>query len=355
MNKFQELRAGCEEVDRLKCIYLQKQFAFNTSGRTVMKARSGAEAEAYIQFLKAEIGKQVENFSNKKLHMESRLKGIERENQIAQERVIKMEQQIGILGNKIQHMREFYCGLLKVESKTRKQDIAELLRNHVKERAQATVILEDMQLWKLKEMKSKLEENFIELSYSNIISQRFVFERDGRDANILASLSLNHEYIEKVFPFMNASAVFGLVLGSKQSCKIAGVGNICQVIQETSFLHGTLIDVLEEVQSCRSRLLNLSFTHFDCINGCGLQLQLKFINDRTGLEASLVLDMSNLLRGVYPSDAFPLEVKILQDTRQPKSTLVVEEVDKEIRVLQTGYPRIKNLCDRVSRLIEKNR
>jgi hypothetical protein len=57
--KFQESHSGCEEVDRLKCIYLQKQNAFNTSGRPVMKARSGAEAEAYIQFLKAEIGKQV--------------------------------------------------------------------------------------------------------------------------------------------------------------------------------------------------------------------------------------------------------------------------------------------------------
>lgn len=203
-------------------------------------------------------------------------------------------------------------------------------------------------------MKSKLGENFIELSYSNIISQRFVFERDDRDANIWTCLSLNHETIEKVFPFMNASAVFGLVLGSKQSCKIGGAGNICQVIQETSFLHGTLIDVLEEVLMCRSRLLNLSFTHFDCTSGCGLQLQLKFINGRMGLEARLVLDMSNLLRGVYPSDAFPLEVEILQFRKQPKSLLEVEEVYKEIRALQPGYPRIKNLCDRVSRLIERN-
>ena len=70
---------ACEEVDRLKCVYLQKQVAFNTSGRPIMKARSAADAEAYIQFLKDEIGKQVEIFSNKKLLMEGRLKGIERE------------------------------------------------------------------------------------------------------------------------------------------------------------------------------------------------------------------------------------------------------------------------------------
>eukprot|EP01018_Ginkgo_biloba_P025204 Gb_06392 [translate_table: standard] len=147
------------------------------------------------------------------------------------ERVIIVNRELGVLRSKIRELCEFYCGFFNIEGNATKEEITESIENHVKKRIHDSFILQDMQLWRLKKMKSKPGEHFLELDYCDIICQRFIIQGGGPDAIAFTGHSLNYETIEKVFPFMNASAAFEILVGSKPSWKIGGAGNIHQTIR----------------------------------------------------------------------------------------------------------------------------
>lgn len=342
MKKGQELQSGCHEVDKLK-----SQF----SG-PLKNAMTRAEKEAYIQSLEAEIAKKLEGVSNKKVLMEGKLHSTEGDNQKSCEGTIIMKQELEGLGNKIKDLCDYYCGVLKVKSNADKDEITMLLKHHIEKRSLTTLVLKDMQLWKVKEIKSNPGDHFIELSYNDVLCQRFVFEGNGSDLNVSTYNRMNNETIGKVFPFMNACEAFQYVIGLNQIQKIGGPSSIWQAVRETSCILGTLMDVLEEVQVCRMRLPNLSFTQFVRPADQELQLQLTFIDCSLGLKARVVLDMSNLRCAVYPCDVLPLKVDIEQFRR---TSLMPEELDEVMVGINPGYSRIKDLCGRISNLIESKR
>ncbi|XP_057853706.2 uncharacterized protein LOC131063792 isoform X1 [Cryptomeria japonica] len=352
MKEAQELHHGCQELDKLKSHYLQMTGRFGGSANTSI---SRAEKEDYVCFLEAEIKKQVENVSNKRMLTQGSLHKIEGENRKASERVIVMKPELEVLDNKIRDMCKFYCGFLKLKDDTNKEEITKMLKIHIEKQSLATLILKDIQLWIMKDIKCKPGSRFIELAYSDILHQRFVIEGDGPDANVLGSNRLDKKTVEKAFPLLNATEAFGFVLELKQSLKIGGPGSISQVVVETSFLYCTLIYVLEEVQTCRMGLQNLSFIQFVRTLGEELHLQLIFINCTLGLKARVILDMSNLRCAVYPSDILPLQIDVEQFGRQPRELLIVEEVHELTLALKPGYSRIKDLCGCISKFIKSRR
>ncbi|KAH9327134.1 hypothetical protein KI387_007312, partial [Taxus chinensis] len=209
------------------------------------------------------------------------------------EKVIIMKQELNVLDSKIRDFCEFYSAICTGHDISKK-DVMRSLECNVKSAMKKIHIRQDMLLWKLKDIKSKPGEHFIELNYLDIISQSFTIDGDEKLAKASASYSISHETVERVFPFMNASMAFDAIFASKKSFKAVDVGGLWQTIQEMSFLFGTLIDVLQEIQLCRAKLRNLSFARFHCVNGSQLHLQLTFLKYTSGLKVVVLLDMKDL-------------------------------------------------------------
>eukprot|EP01018_Ginkgo_biloba_P021699 Gb_34992 [translate_table: standard] len=356
MNRVQELRSACQEVDKLKAwALLDKRIPFKQRNDClVMGVATSVERRAHIVSLEADIEKQIKSFANKKVQMEEKLQVSQKENQETCERVIIMKQELDVLDSKIKDLCEFYHGFCNVKGNVSREDIIESLENHVKKMTKNSVILQDMQLWKLKDIKSKPGEHLIELNYIGMMTQRFVIEGNGPSAKVSSSHSLDYKTVERVFPFTNASVAFHVVFALKKSFRIMEAGSIKQTIREMSFLLGTLLDVLEEIQLCRTGLQNLSFARFHSVHGddSDLHLHLTFLDYASGLKVVVILDMNVLKCGVYPSDVLPRQVEIHQSGQSTESTLTVEEIQEAIQNVKTGYSRLRNLSVCVSKLID---
>lgn len=262
-----------------------------------------------------------------------------------------MKQELDILDYKIRDLSEFYRALCTGKDNVSMNNVVQFIEGYVKSVTKNSLILQDMLLWKLKDVKSKPGEHFIELNYIDIINHRFTIAGDGPLAKASISYNLSYKIVERVFPFMNASMAFSAVFASKKSLETVDVGSIWQTIQEMRFLFGTVIDVLEEIQLCRTKLHNLSCARFHCVDGSDLQLHLTFLKYTCGLKVVVALDMQHLKYGIYPSEVLPLQVEVVQREQQSECLLAAAGIES-VKSLAPGYSRLYRLCDSISNLIE---
>ncbi|GLJ05252.1 hypothetical protein SUGI_0014610 [Cryptomeria japonica] len=350
----QNLQSGLQAVENLKvkalCLdkkaLLEKQIDSSVKNRnsSVKKLAINDERKDPTQALKVDIEKQIKSFASKKADYEGKLNEVQKENLDSCEKVIIMKQELNVLDSKIRDLCELYSTVCS-GNHIPKKEIIRSLEYNVKTANKKLLNLLDMLLWKLKNIKSKPKEHFIELNYLDIICQRFWINGDEKFAKASTGYSISYETVERVFPFMSASVAFDVVFASKQSFKAVDVGALWQTIQEMSFLFGSLIDVLQEVQLCRTKFENLSFARFHCVDGSELHLQLTFLKYTSGLKVVVILDMKDLKCGMCPCDVLPFQLELDQHGQQTKCTLTAEEIEESIKSLSSGFSRLRIICE----------
>uniref|UniRef100_A0A5B6Z9T7 Uncharacterized protein n=1 Tax=Davidia involucrata TaxID=16924 RepID=A0A5B6Z9T7_DAVIN len=155
------------------------------------------------------------------------------------------------------------------------------------------------------------------------------------------------------FPSMDASTAFAFVLNADTTRKYIGPRSLTQETQITSSILGNLLDVVEEVQLARVELQNLTQTSFHSPSVEQLDLQLCFIDFKSGGKVMLTLDMSCLNRGVYPLEMIPSQLEAPADVSQKLlSQPLLAEIRAAVHSLRVGYLRIIRLCRCVSHVIE---
>ncbi|KAI3923598.1 hypothetical protein MKW98_011228 [Papaver atlanticum] len=100
----------------------------------------------------------------------------------------------------------------------------------------------------------------------------------------------------------------------------------------TSLLLSNLLDVVEEAYLIHVELDNVIKTSFHSPRVDQLDLQLQFIDFKTGCKV-ITLDMTSLKRCVYPSTILPPQFQ----TNSPVSLLPSAEILSEVGVLQSGH------------------
>ncbi|KAL3849111.1 hypothetical protein ACJIZ3_010993 [Penstemon smallii] len=241
------------------------------------------------------------------------------------------------------------CG---TKSEPNCEDTIALVNEHLMKRAQRRFIRLDMQMWVVHSVGSANGQHNIVLNYLDLILQS-IKVIIGPTSSATTSFKLNEANIIKSFPNLDACTAFAFVFNVVTTQKYVGAKILVQETQVTSSLLGSLLDVVEEVQSARMEFQNLTQSNFFSPSVEQLDLMLCFFNFNTGRKVILTLDMSCLKRGIYPSDAIPLQLASPVDRQKCSlSEPIIGEIRDAIKGVRTGYRRIFRLCSCVSQVIQ---
>ncbi|CAK9167179.1 unnamed protein product [Ilex paraguariensis] len=152
---------------------------------------------------------------------------------------------------------------------------------------------------------------------------------------------------------MDACIAFSFVLNAETTQKYVGPRRLAEKTQIISSLLGNLLDVVVEVQLAQIELQNLTQTSFLCPRADQLDLQLSFLDFKSGRKAILTLDISCLNRGVYPSEILPSQLAAPFDgSPNSSSQPLIAEIGVALQTLRAGYLRILRLCRCVSQVVQ---
>ncbi|KAL3502597.1 hypothetical protein ACH5RR_037046 [Cinchona calisaya] len=230
-------------------------------------------------------------------------------------------------------------------------DIVLLVSNQLMRRSHYRFICQDMQMWVVDDVKHRNGHYDIVLNYLGLIVQR-VKLIVGFPSSIVISNKLDDTKIMKNFPNLDACKAFSVVLHAGTTRKYLDSRSLAQEMQVTSSLLGNLVDVIWELQMAQIELQNLTETTFQCPLDGKLNLHLSFFSFKNGKKVSLMLDMSSLNRGIYPSDIIPSQLRAFNGMNNTSVDPIIGEIRDAVKILRTGYMRILRLCRCISLVVQ---
>ncbi|CAA7407808.1 unnamed protein product [Spirodela intermedia] len=262
------------------------------------------------------------------------------------DKAASMRQKLEEMDEKIKSLIKFFGAHYNVNGTLSHDELIKVISDHFRKWNDRRTVCQRLQLWKLVDVMNQTDQCDILLNYCDFFSHRFTISftpasRFGVD------LSMNDGNIEKSFPNMRAPTAFHAVFNeSKRNRRLSSMRCFQNEIQAASFILGNLLDVLEELQSAQVLVSSLMSTTFSALSDGQLDLQLQFVDLKTGRKVVLALDMTDLNCAVYPSEPSELRVAVLCSPAAP------EDVAAAVRSLKGGRPALLRLCRRVSQLIQ---
>lgn len=275
------------------------------------------------------------------------------ENQNSHHKVVAMRKELGVLGQKLKKLITFFQASCKIKGERSTDEIVAFVKDHLQKQKHRRVICQYLLLWELAGVERTDDHRNILLNYCGFLCQRLTTN------NALSSFSssnlLNNANIKMNFPNMNANKAFEFVFSVINNCKLRSQKGFQQLTQAARLLLGNLLDVLEEVHAAQMELSNLINTHFNCPYVGHLDLQLDFIDFKTGRKVTLILDVTELNRGIYPTEIVPSKLKIQIWGMQSVATLISTEILDAVRSLKSGHHSVlTRLCQCVSQVVQSS-
>ncbi|MCL7050994.1 hypothetical protein MKW94_012701 [Papaver nudicaule] len=270
-----------------------------------------------------------------------------RESREEQDAVTAKRQELGALDKKVQDLTQSLISSCKIKIDTSSADAVGLVKDHLKRTTASRFVRQNLQLWEVVGLERKTSQYDLLLNYCDFLHQRFSVNV-GPASSIVATIKLIDENIMKSFTNINAYVAFAFVFNAMSSRNLGSGKNLALETQLTSLLLRNLLDVLEEAYVVHIELNNLIKTSFHSPTVDQLDLQLQFIDFKTGCRVTLTLDMTSLQRGVYPSEILPSQLQ----TNSPASQLPSAKILSEVGALQAGHSRIIRLCRCVSQVLK---
>ncbi|CAB4305025.1 unnamed protein product [Prunus armeniaca] len=285
-------------------------------------------------------------------HRQSSLVSSEGEQEGSCNNVSTMRREIKALDRQIKSLINFFHTHIKLKGEPSCADTIALVNHHLETRTCCRFIHQDLQLWNVDHFEVKNGHYNIHLSYHGYINQRFM-GTVGPASNIVLSNKLNDVKIRKNFPNMDAQVAFAFVLNSEATKKSVDSRYLAQETQVTRSLLCNLLDVVEEVDLARSEIYNLIQTSFQTPSAEQLDMQLCFLNCKSGRKVTLTLDMTCLNSGIYPSEILLHQI---QHSVSAAEVVLPQPLLAEIRAaaesLESGHMRIIRLCKCISQVVE---
>ncbi|KAI3939341.1 hypothetical protein MKW98_022209 [Papaver atlanticum] len=261
--------------------------------------------------------------------------------------VTAKRQELGALNKKVKDLTQALISSCKITMEPSSNHVVELVNDHLKRKTASRFVRQDLQLWEVVGLERKTSQYDLLLNYRDFLHQRFSINV-GPSSSIVATIKLIDVNILKSFTNINACVAFTFVFNAMRSRNLGSGKNLAFETQLTSLLLSNLLDVVEEAYMIHIELNNLIKTSFHSPTVDQLDLQLQFIDFKTGCKVTLTLDMTSLQRGVYPSEILPSQFQ----TNSPVSQLPSAEILSEVGALQAGHSRIIRLCRCVSHVLK---
>ncbi|XP_023529577.1 uncharacterized protein LOC111792394 isoform X2 [Cucurbita pepo subsp. pepo] len=268
------------------------------------------------------------------------------------DRASTIKQEFESLDGKINTLSKYFSTYCKLKGVPISTDILESVIDHLRKRKLCRSIYQDLQMWKVDDFEKKNDHYTILLNYLNYACQRITIKDPLPSVTILTTL--NDTHIEKNFPEMNACSAFAFVLNVDKTRKCNSSRHLSKETQMmSSFLHN-LLDVIEEMQIAQIEISNLILIRFYSPSDEQLDLQLSFIDFQSGKKVNLDLDVSDLSRGIYPSEVLPHKVESLASTQYTLSESLLNDIRTAVGNLDAGYSRILGVCRCVSEVVQRS-
>ncbi|KAF8409776.1 hypothetical protein HHK36_005855 [Tetracentron sinense] len=273
-------------------------------------------------------------------------------NEDAYNKVNTMREEREALDKKIKNITKSFQASCKMKGEPSSTETIISVNDHLKKRTYCRFIHQDLQIWDVDDLESDNDHHNIVLNYRNFLFQRFTINV-GSVQSIITSNKLNDVSVMKNFPNINACTAFAFVLYAETAQKRSLPKSLTQETQITSSRLGNLLDVVEEVQIARIELPNLIQTSFysPCVEQ--LDLQLCFLDFKSGMKVILTLDISCLNCGIYPSEIIPSQLQSRTSTTEtPLPQSLSTEITAAVGNLKSGFSRIIRLCRCVSKVVQ---
>ncbi|KAJ0051400.1 hypothetical protein Pint_01805 [Pistacia integerrima] len=268
--------------------------------------------------------------------------------EVVANKVITRKQEAEAVDQKIKNLIKSFNTHCKTKGDLSCADTIPLLNDHLKKRALCRYIRQDLQLWEIDDLERTHGHNNLVLNYRGFICQRFTITA-GPVSSMVVSNKVNNINIKKNFPNMDACTAFAFVFNAESTKKTVGSKSLTQETQKTSSLLCNLLAVVAELQLARIEIRNLTLTSFNSPSVEQLNLHLCFIDLNSGAKVTMILDMTCLNRGIYPSEILPYQLQFPSTKMQnsPPESLSAE-INAATANLTNGYSRIIRLCRLVS-------
>ncbi|GAB2285166.1 hypothetical protein Dimus_019618 [Dionaea muscipula] len=180
---------------------------------------------------------------------------------VAHDKIAKMRQALAASEQKIKMLTESYWANVNLKEDSSNFETLVSIKNHLKRRESCQYLWSELQPWKFENLEFKNNKHVAVLSYGDFFFHRFEINFSPA-SGVTVSNKLNESKILKTFPNIDALAAFSFILSGEIHIKFADPRTSAQATQRSSSLLHNLMDVLEEVQSARMELRNLTHTSF---------------------------------------------------------------------------------------------
>lgn len=270
------------------------------------------------------------------------------------EKIITMKQTLETLEKRNTNLIKSLTTACKVKGEPSCANSISLVTNHLMKKSCCRLLCLDMQTWIIDDVKRKNGSREIVLNYLDFITQSLKVLVPPA-SSVTISYKLEHMNIMKNFPNMDACSAFSFVFNAETTRKYSGLRSLAPEIQVTSSFLGNLVDVVQEVQLAWMELRHLTQTRFYCPPVGQLHLQLDFFSFGSGEKVTLILDLSCLKRGIYPSEILPSQLTVVYGVKSLPAAPLLDEIKDTMKSLSAGYTRILRLCRCVARVIQVSR
>ncbi|KAL8031141.1 hypothetical protein ABFX02_13G006200 [Erythranthe guttata] len=274
--------------------------------------------------------------------------------EVCHEKLTAMSQSLEALDGKILQLIGSFHACCKMKAEPSCVDTIALVNKHLIKRASFRFLRQDLQMWVVQSVNSTNGQLNVVLSYLDFIVQSINIIV-GTTSSVATSFKLNETNIIKNFPNMDACTAFAFVFNDERACKFVGAKTLAWETQMTGSLLGTLVDVVEEVQSAQIEFQDLTQSSFCSPSAERLDLMLCFLNYNSGRKVFLTLDMSCLKRGIYPSEILPVQPASPAGGRNCSfSKQIFDEIRDAAKRIRPGYTRILRLCRCISQVVQSS-
>ncbi|XP_021890008.1 uncharacterized protein LOC110808730 isoform X2 [Carica papaya] len=266
--------------------------------------------------------------------------------------VTKMKKDFEALDRKIKNAAKSFHTYFKMKGEPSCADTISFLNDYLKKRMGCRFLRQDMQLWEVDDLESGNGHHTVVLNYLGLICQRLTIKSEP-PPNVLISNKLIDIIITKNFPNMDVGTAFTFVFNSKSMKKYMCCKSLAHETQTTSLLLRNLLDVVEEVQLAKIEIQKLMQASFNSSSAEQLNLQLSFVDLDSSKRVMIILDMTCLNCGIYPSEVCPYELQCpFSSTEDLQPQSLYAKIKTACGSLRGGYPRIINLCRCVSQVLQ---
>ncbi|KAL1555438.1 hypothetical protein AAHA92_11176 [Salvia divinorum] len=275
-----------------------------------------------------------------------------KEHEVCHDKLTTMRQALDALDRKILTLTRTFHSCCKLKAEPGVGETITLVTEHLAKKTSHRFIRLDTQMWVVQGVSSLNGQHNVILNHLDLIIQSIKIIV-GPASSVRSSFKLNEKNITKNFPNMEACLAFGFVFNTETAHKYVGARTLVQETQVTSALLGSLLDIVEEVQTAHTEFHNLTQARFSSPSVDRLDLMLCFFNFNSGGKVSFTFDLSCLKRGIYPSEILPLQLSSpITSCTTPSSAIILDKIRDAVKDVRTGYTRILRLCRCMSQIVQ---